>query len=209
MADMDRTLVQWLNANRLSREVQRLEELGDGVLLMELLNQVAAEEFPLGSLQTAEDWPTRLANLKKVHSTLVSYLETQLHLHHPLITEELDLVSLAISSDHSIIIKLLQLVMLAITHCDKKSIFITRIMKQGENLQTHLMFFIQRLLEKGEKNPVEEQVMKASVSELTKLRRERRTLTVKADKSDLQIDLLQRSKESVEKEVRRRERRRK
>ena len=29
-------------------------------------------------------------------------------------------------------------------------------MKQGEALQTHLMFFIQRILEKGEKNPVEE-----------------------------------------------------
>lgn len=201
MADFDRTLVQWLNANRLSREVQGLADLADGVLLMELMNQVSAEDFPLESLQATEEWPARLANLKKLHASLVSYLETQLNVHHPLISEELDLVSVAISSDHAILVKLLQLIMLAITHCEKKSIFITRIMKQGEGLQTHLMFFIQRLLEKGEKNPVEEQVMKSSVSELVKLRKEKRTLSVKVDKSELRLDLLQRNKENAEKQL--------
>jgi len=201
MADFDRTLVQWLNANRLSREVHGLGDLADGVLLMELMNQVSAEDFPVESLQPTEEWPARLANLKKLHSSLVSYLETQLKLHHPLISEELDLVSVAISSDPAVLVKLLQLSILAITHCEKKSIFITRIMKQGEALQTHLMFFIQRILEKGEKNPVEEQVMKSSVSELVKLRKEKRTLSVKVDKSELRLDLLQRNKESAEKQL--------
>lgn len=201
MADFDRTLVQWLNANRLSREVHGLGDLADGMLLMELMNQVSAEDFPVESLQPTEEWPARLANLKKLHSSLVSYLETQLKLHHPLISEELDLVSVAISSDPAVLVKLLQLSILAITHCEKKSIFITRIMKQGEALQTHLMFFIQRILEKGEKNPVEEQVMKSSVSELVKLRKEKRTLSVKVDKSELRLDLLQRNKESAEQQL--------
>ena len=40
MADFDRSLVQWLNANRLSKECKKLEELADGVLLMELLSQM-------------------------------------------------------------------------------------------------------------------------------------------------------------------------
>src|SRR5574343_145639 len=122
----------------------------------------------------------KLENLKKLHSCLSTFLETTLNLHHPLIAEELDLVSLAINNDRGVLLKVLQLAILAITNCEKKDIFITRIMKQSQTLQTHLMFFIRNAIEKEEKPSTEGEAPKSSVSELAKLKKEKRNLAVKA-----------------------------
>ena len=160
------------------------------------------EAFPLSSLHPhpVDEWPMKLENLKKLHSFLLTFLETSLNLHHPLIAEELDLVSLAINNDRKVLLKVLQLVMLGITNCEKKDIFITRIMKQSQTVQTHLMFFIRNAMEKEEKQ-TDSDGPKSSVSELAKLKKEKRNLAVKADKSQMQLELLMHSREAYEKQI--------
>ena len=141
-----------------------------------------------------EDWPLRLENLKKLHFSLTNYLEVRLKLQHPLVSEELDLVSVAINADRPTLIKLLQLTVLVLTNCDKKDIFITRIMKMNEVVQTHMMIFIREAMERDE-SP------KNAVSEVAKLRKERRNLNAKVDKSQMQLELLMHSREAYEKQI--------
>lgn len=118
----------------------------------------------------------------------------RLKLHHPLVSEELDLVSVAINADRPILIKLLQLTVLVLTNCEKKDIFITRIMKMNEVVQTHMMIFIREAMERDE-SP------KNAVSEVAKLRKERRNLNAKVDKSQMQLELLMHSREAYEKQI--------
>ena len=135
-----------------------------------------------------------MENLKKLHFSLTNYLEVTLKLHHPLVTEELDLVSVAINADRPILIKLLQLTVLVLTNCEKKDIFITRIMKMNEVVQTHMMIFIRDAMERDD-SP------KNAVSEVAKLRKERRNLNAKVDKSQMQLELLMHSREAYEKQI--------
>jgi len=110
------------------------------------------------------------------------------------VSEELDLVSVAINADRPTLIKLLQLTVLVLTNCDKKDIFITRIMKMNEVVQTHMMIFIREAMERDE-SP------KNAVSEVAKLRKERRNLNAKVDKSQMQLELLMHSREAYEKQI--------
>lgn len=135
-----------------------------------------------------------MENLKKLHFSLTNYLEVSLKLRHPLVTEELDLVSVAINADRPILIKLLQLTVLVLTNCEKKDIFITRIMKMNEVVQTHMMIFIRDAMERDD-SP------KNAISEVAKLRKERRNLNAKVDKSQMQLELLMHSREAYEKQI--------
>ena len=136
----------------------------------------------------------RLENLKKLHFALTTYLEVKVKLHHSLVSEELDLVSAAINSDRNVLIKLLQLTVLVLTNCEKKDIFITRIMKMNEVVQTHMMIFIREAMEQDE-------APKSATSEVAKLRKERRNLSAKVDKSQMQLELLMHSREAYEKQI--------
>lgn len=201
MSDADQSLIAWLNANRLSREVKDLTELADGALLTELLTQVSGDNFQsLVAAGPPEDWPGRLDILKKLHSALVTYLETELSLHHPLLSYELDLVSVAINGDKSGLRKLLQLVILAITNCDKRDIFIARLRKLNESVQTDMMLFIRSTLERQEREESPE-MPKSCASELAKLRQEKHSLAAKADKSQMQLELMMDSREAFEKQI--------
>lgn len=199
--DADQSLLAWVNANRLSKEAKDLTELADGVLLTELLVQVSAESFqPLVSSVPPEDWPGKLEILKKLHSALITYLEIELSLQHPLLSDELDLVSIAINADKSGLRKLLQLAILAITHCEKRDIFIARIRKLSESVQTDMMIFIRGTLERQERGESEE-VPRSSASEVAKLKQDKHYLAAKVDRSQMQLELMINSREEYEKQI--------
>jgi len=199
--DADQSLLAWVNANRLSKVVKDLRELADGVLLTELLTQVSVESFqPLVSAVPPEDWPGKLDILRKLHSALITYLEVELALQHPLLSADLDLVSIAINGDKVGLRKLLQLAILAITHCEKRDIFIARIRKLNESVQTDMMMFIRGTLERQERGDSGE-VPRSSASELARLRQDKHNLAAKVDKSQMQLELMIDSREAFEKQI--------
>lgn len=201
MSDVDQSLLVWLNANRLSRECTDLSDLSDGQLLWELLTQVSAEAFPpLDTHIAPDDWIGKLERLRKMYSSLITYLEATLQLQHPLITADLDLTPIAMHGDKSGLHKLLQLIILAVTRCENREIFIARMRKLSENVQTGMMVFIRGTLAVGETGDIDKSP-KCSAAEFARLRQENYSLSLQTNQFQTQIDQLAAANDAFFKEI--------
>lgn len=45
MNDLERSIIEWINANDLSKKCKNIDELSDGILLTELMGDVAPNYF--------------------------------------------------------------------------------------------------------------------------------------------------------------------
>ncbi|KAI5301082.1 hypothetical protein KEM55_002657 [Ascosphaera atra] len=74
------TLLEWLNSFPLATTVSSIDELSDGAVLWEILQDIDSQYF-LGELpertSSSDHWVQRWQNLKHIHKLLVSYMRTQ------------------------------------------------------------------------------------------------------------------------------------
>ncbi|GFF93699.1 protein hook [Aspergillus udagawae] len=72
-------LLEWINSFSLGKTLRSTEELSDGTILWEILQDIDPQYFlnELPERNTSDHWVAKLANLKHVHKHLTGYLRMQ------------------------------------------------------------------------------------------------------------------------------------
>ena len=153
--ELEQSLVAWvlpiqLNANELSRKVRSLPDLADGVLLYELMRLMyfprSAPRYFSADVSEAKDTSAaRLANLRKLKAGFEAYMDQVLDIPYE---DSIDIAEIARTKTSSELLKLLELVILAVIRCEDKERYIGRILGLSEVCQGELMVFIETVLGK-------------------------------------------------------------
>jgi len=153
--ELEQSLVAWvlstqLNANELSRKVRSLPDLADGVLLYELMRLMycphSAPRYFSADIPEAKDTSAaRLANLRKLKAGFEVYMDKVLDIPYE---DSIDISEIARTKSASELLKVLELVLLAVIRCEDKERYIGRILGLSEVCQGELMVFIETVLGK-------------------------------------------------------------
>lgn len=119
------------------------------------------------------NWALKLGNLRRLKKGLDKYSEQELKVNNSKF-ERIDLPLIARTGNADEIMKLFEYVMLVIVSCPKKTVFVRRIMELEEDVQMHMMFFIQKVMG-NEEEPIQQQ--DAQKKELDALKAEKKKLS--------------------------------
>ncbi|XP_054419532.1 protein Hook homolog 2 isoform X2 [Pteronotus mesoamericanus] len=151
-AELCGSLFTWLQTFQVPSPCTSPQDLGSGLAIAYVLNQIDPSWFNEAWLQRiSEDpgpnWRTKVGNLKIILQSLVEYSQDVLG--HPILEQHLPDVSLIGQfSDPGELGKLLQLVLGCAISCEKKQEHIQRIMTLEESVQHVVMKAIQELMTK-------------------------------------------------------------
>lgn len=153
--ELEQSLVAWvlprqLNANELSRKVRSLPDLADGVVLYELMRLMycphSAPRYFSAEVSEAKDTSAaRLANLRKLKAGFEVYMDQVLDIPYE---NSIDIAEIARTKSASELLKVMELVLLAVIRCEDKERYIGRILGLSEACQGELMVFIETVLGK-------------------------------------------------------------
>ncbi|OMJ70926.1 hypothetical protein SteCoe_30993 [Stentor coeruleus] len=180
MAELERSLIAWINSNNLRYKCKQLSDLSDGVLLLEFMNQIHAEIFNISGVprEVRDNFALKLGNLNKLKKGLEKYFIEVLRIPHTNLVEHIETSAIARSGDKANMLYLLELVMGAVLNCPVKDAYISRILSLDERSQTELMVFIQKILKKIEKKPAYEEEPAEHRVDVQQLRQENRSLNL-------------------------------
>ncbi len=143
---------------------KNLEELGDGVLLYEMLAQIAPKFFDPDidgiKKDVGSNWGLRLTNLKKLQKNLISFYEETLD--QKISLDDVDMTSIAKSGNKKSLLVLLEWILGAAVQCDGRDQFIMEIMQLDEEDQRYIMLTVQGIMSKSAVSAEEEPVGKSS-----------------------------------------------
>lgn len=111
-----------------------------------------------------------------------------------------DIPSLARQYDEKGIFRLIELVAFCMVSCGDKQIFISRMMQIDEDKQTHLMYFIERLVDSRTQSPAESPV-RLEHKEIRNLRSEKKRLTNKIHEMNFRIESMSHEKGELTSEI--------
>ncbi|OMJ74393.1 hypothetical protein SteCoe_26689 [Stentor coeruleus] len=179
--ELQSTIVEWINSCQLSRKCEKISELSDGLLLFEFMSRVNSEYFDIECLspEPQNNWALRLANLKKLKKSLISYIDQELKIPYKRF-DAVDLSGIARKEEPKDLLFLLELVVYAIVNSPYKEEFIKKIMDMDEECQTQFMFFIQKVLGEGD-SPLMDPNIKVENREVLILRTEKQRMAVQIE----------------------------
>lgn len=143
------SLLKWLETFP-GRQGTRISDLTDGVLMANVLHQIAPEYFSdywLTRIKTdvGDNWRLKVSNLRKVQQGVVDYYQEQLNQsirHFPLP----DLNKIGEHGDAVEMGRMLQLLLGCAVNCENKQQYIEEIMNMEERVQKVIMEAIQELM---------------------------------------------------------------
>ena len=193
--DLDTAVTEWLNTCALSRRLESIAGLSDGLLLGELLQQISATHFGHMDLLTEfpAGWTDRLKNLQKIEAVLRSYASS---FKSSSLFPSVDLVPIALTQDLQQLHNLLFLVVFCVLNSPAKDLMITRILNLSQASQLTLMNFI-KLVTKDE--DAFDFVM-TPTREIYQLRRAQATLSSQLANVQTEYETVSKEKERIEQE---------
>ncbi|XP_066966907.1 protein Hook homolog 3 isoform X1 [Macrobrachium rosenbergii] len=143
------SLLKWLETFP-GREGISVQQLTDGVVMANVLHQIAPEyftQFWLGKIKAdvGDNWRLKVSNLRKVQQGIVDYYQEQLNQnikHFPLP----DLNKIGEHDDQEELGRMLQLILGCAVNCESKQQYIEAIMNMEETVQKVIMEAIQELM---------------------------------------------------------------
>lgn len=175
MGDVELSLIEWVNSQKLPVSIKTLGELTNGVVLYELMKSVAPRQFSNIQMNLEDfTWSVKLRNLKQVFSRLEAFYTDELEMDCDRIVEDLNLAAIARNQDRTEINKLMELVVGAAISCEQKEMYVSRLSTLSEPSQASLMFFIQKVLDKFDYGKVDKEEKK----EAQKLRHDNRKISL-------------------------------
>ena len=158
--DTEKSLVAWvcamqLNCNGLSKKCKSLMDLVDLRLIYELLSQMyglrsSPHHFhPSNIISDSDNRIMSLLNYRTLFHSIEDYYLDNFSTPIELICSELSLQDLAFSPSSAKLLPLMELVVAVTVQCKNKQAYISKMCVLPEGVQSQLMFFIQRVLEKS------------------------------------------------------------
>ncbi|KAI8325236.1 hypothetical protein GQ54DRAFT_270000 [Martensiomyces pterosporus] len=145
--DIAKGFVHWAGTfSNLSKEVTKLSDLSDGIVLFEICAEIDRQWFKsIRSMDIGDNWILNYNNLKKLYRLVTQYYEEVLgypatHLEEP------NLSAIAKNDDTGELLKLCHLILTLAVQCEKNQVYIGKIMSLGEDDQRSLMVSIESVL---------------------------------------------------------------
>lgn len=161
MSELDHAVIVWVQrclAGRLSRPCSSLADLCDGVLLSQVLHDIAPSCFEVASSSDDEqaNWALRLSTLKRVVRSLSEYYATHLgkDVRH---IEGINITAIARELDTDELLSLVELVVGAAVMCDDKARFIQDIFSLDAASQLALKGLIEQCMAHAQPQHLQEQ----------------------------------------------------
>ena len=129
-------------------------------------------DLELMTKDVRSNWALKLGNLRRLKKSMDRYCLTELKLDTSKYSQ-LDLPLIARTSSLTETLKLFEYLILLILYCPTKDTFIKRLMDLDEDVQTHMMFFIQKVMA-NEQEPNQQQEL--DKKEIDALRADRKKL---------------------------------
>ena len=128
------------------------------------------------TLASNNNWALRLANLKKLKKSLVSYLDQELKIQYKRF-DNIDLSGIARKEETKDILSLVEFVVYSTVNSPYKEEFIKKIMELDVECQTQFMYFIQKAMGEGD-SPLFDSSIKVENREVLILRTEKQRMAV-------------------------------
>mmetsp|Transcript_35179 Transcript_35179/g.80236 ORF Transcript_35179/g.80236 Transcript_35179/m.80236 type:complete len:707 (+) Transcript_35179:58-2178(+) len=160
------SLVSWINTFELSKSLDRLEDLADGIVAHEILRQIAPPTFELAALKTEgmDNSLLRVSNMKKVVKDVDHFFHTILR--QRVCVDDIDVSALARDGDQAAAVKLAELLLGCAVQCEKKQEYVQNIMGLDSASQAQLMTLIQKILSSAETRSPERRPTSGSVDSM-------------------------------------------
>ncbi|XP_968863.2 protein hook [Tribolium castaneum] len=144
---MCESLITWFQSIVPSR-ARNIEEICDGVAMLEALIQIAPVHFsklePKIKRDVSSSWRLRVSNLKKIFEAISEYYQDVLTL-QLLEDGRPDVTEIGANNDPVQLSKLLRLILGCAINCERKQEYITKIMDMEESVQQNIKQAIEQL----------------------------------------------------------------
>ncbi|KAK9509036.1 hypothetical protein O3M35_006448 [Rhynocoris fuscipes] len=198
-------LFKWLQTFDVEKNYKTINDLSDGVVMAQILNEIAPEWFTESWLSkiktdTGGNWRLKVSNLKKILEKILDYYQ---ECFSQTLNESVkpDVVKIGDRNDPSELGRLLQLILGCAVNCNNKQEYIKRIMDMEESEQRVMMECIQELDSGGALSfsaslsldpHVEQLVQQLNAANLAKEQAQQRIHEL-----DLQVTMLQEEKAAL------------
>ncbi|RHZ55659.1 uncharacterized protein CDV56_106472 [Aspergillus thermomutatus] len=138
-------LLEWINSFSLGKTLRSTEELSDGTILWEILQDIDPQYFlnELPERNTSDHWVAKLANLKHVHKHLTGYLRMQTGKLPSGLDPSPDLQAIAENNSVKDTNKLLKLLLIAVIRSPNPERFVNQIQDLSLQAQEGLKIAIE------------------------------------------------------------------
>ncbi|KAF7161833.1 hypothetical protein CNMCM6106_008944 [Aspergillus hiratsukae] len=138
-------LLEWINSFSLGKTLRSTEELSDGTILWEILQDIDPQYFlnELPERNTSDHWVAKLANLKHVHKHLTGYLRMQTGSLPSGLDPSPDLQAIAEKNSVKETNKLLKLLLIAVIRSPNPERFVNQIQDLSLQAQEGLKIAIE------------------------------------------------------------------
>ncbi|GFF91297.1 hypothetical protein IFM47457_08793 [Aspergillus lentulus] len=138
-------LLEWINSFSLGKTLRSTEELSDGTILWEILQDIDPQYFlnELPERNTSDHWVAKLANLKHVHKHLTGYLRIQTGNMPSGLDPSPDLQAIAEKNSVKETNKLLKLLLIAVIRSPNPERFVNQIQDLSLQAQEGLKIAIE------------------------------------------------------------------
>ncbi|CAH1774314.1 unnamed protein product [Owenia fusiformis] len=194
------SLLTWMHTFSVETTFKTAEDVIDGVVMSEILNQIAPEFFNEAWMakvkkESGGNWRLKVSNLKKILKGILEYYQEVLgqqisDFHMP------DVNAIGEKCDHSELGRLIQLILGCAVNCDDKQDYIQRIMSMEEEVQHVVMNAIQELMSKespagfGEGSSEIGDQLKRTIAELNSVISQKEETEQRCHELDLQVSAL-------------------
>lgn len=193
------SLITWMHTFDISSQVQGVDDLCDGVVMAQVLIQIAPDYFNEGwmakiKLDEVTNWRLKVSNLKKILNGILEYNMEVLGIHIQNFQMP-DVSAIGERNDKCELGRLLQLILGCAVNCANKEEYIGRIMSMEESVQHVVMNAIQELMTKEISAGIEGDTelgdqLKRAVDDLNSALEAKEELTQRCHELDQQVAAL-------------------
>jgi protein HOOK3 len=147
---LDSSIINWINTFELKNSVKTIEELYDGVVFSEILNDINTVWFKTSQSNEGdnnENWVVVFNRLKKIYSLISEFYTEELG-QSIVEIETPNFNSIAKNKDSGEILKLAQLILVLAVQSEKNKEYIQKITSLNQSSQQWLMISIEEIMDK-------------------------------------------------------------
>jgi len=192
---LDTSILTWINTFELKNPVKSIEELYDGVVFNEILNDINPIWFKALQINEGDNegnWVVIFNRLKKIYSLISGFFAEELGQS----IVEIDAPNFNLISknkDTREIIKFAQLILVLAVQSEKNKDYIQKITSLNQGNQQWLMISIEEIMDKLSKvNETSESIAEANLNEVKQLKAERDELIAKRKELSNKLETVQR-----------------
>jgi len=147
---LDSSIINWVNTFKLKNSVKTIEDLYDGVVFSEILNDINNVWFKASQSNVGENnenWVVVFNRLKKIYSLIIGFYTEELG-QSIVEIETPNFNSIAKNKDSHEIIKFAQLILVLAVQSEKNKEYIQKITSLNQSSQQWLMISIEEIMDK-------------------------------------------------------------